>query len=205
MQKQQILYYVHDPMCSWCYAFRPLWITIKQSLPTELTVRYLVGGLAPDNNEVMPQALQEKLQATWQHISQAVPGTRFNHDFWTKQTARRSTYPACRAVLAAKAQNAEKEEAMIAGIQQAYYQQAKNPSDNDTLIQIATEMGLNREQFAADLLSKHIEQTLTDEIQFTRSIGGNSFPSLFLFDGKNYQPIQLSYTDKSVILSQLIH
>ena len=108
-----VLTYVHDPMCSWCYAFRPTWRAIVAELPPGLATRRLLGGLAPDSDAPMPAALREKLEATWHRIEQVVPGTRFDFAFWRDGAPRRSTYPACRAVIAAVGQNPAAEEAMI--------------------------------------------------------------------------------------------
>lgn len=79
---QAILFYVHDPMCSWCWAFAPTWAEIKQNLPEHIKVRYLLGGLAPDSNEPMPSAMQAAISGYWRTIMQKVPGTQFNFDFW---------------------------------------------------------------------------------------------------------------------------
>lgn len=203
MPNQSILYYVHDPMCSWCYAFRPTWQTIREQLPSALNLRYVVGGLAPDTDTPMPLAMQHKLQATWQRIMDVVPGTHFNFDFWTQRQARRATYPSCRAVLAAKTQDARAEIAMIQAIQDAYYQQARNPSDNRTLIAIAGEIGLDAEQFAQDLTSALLEQQLQDELALAARIGGDSFPSLILHHDEGLQNITYSYTDPNVALDAL--
>ena len=78
---QSILYHVHDPMCSWCWAFVPVWEQIKQQLPDNIEVRYLLGGLAPDSNEPMPSAMRSAISGYWKTIEQRVPGTRFNFDF----------------------------------------------------------------------------------------------------------------------------
>ena len=53
---QAILYYLHDPMCSWCWGYRPTWLKLKAALPHYVQVEYLLGGLAPDNDEPMPVA-----------------------------------------------------------------------------------------------------------------------------------------------------
>nr|CAA6810513.1 MAG: Thioredoxin [uncultured Thiotrichaceae bacterium] len=201
--KKRILYYVHDPMCSWCYGFRKTWQQLQAQLPEDIEVRYIVGGLAPDSSDPMPQEMQNMLQATWQRITQSVPGTQFNFDFWTKNTPRRSTYPSCRAVLAAKQQGASKERAMTEGIQDAYYQQALNPSDDDTLIKVAESIGLDGQVFAEALNSAEIQQALQQELQFARSIGGDSFPSLIMEQDGEYHTLMLSYTDANKLLAQL--
>jgi putative protein-disulfide isomerase len=54
----------------------------------------------------------------------------------------RSTYPACRAVIAAKNQADKFELPMINIIQKAYYLQEKNPSKDETLIKLSISIGL---------------------------------------------------------------
>ena len=136
-----ILHYVHDPMCSWCWGFKPTFDSLTKQLPASVSINRVLGGLAPDSDEPMPAAMQHMLQQTWQQITIAIPGTRFNFDFWTLNQPRRSTYPACRAILAAKKQNIDLELPMIEAIQRAYYLDAKNPSDTDILVSLAADVG----------------------------------------------------------------
>ena len=68
-----------------------------------IEVVYLLGGLAPDSDLPMPEQMKLTIAGYWQTIQDRVLGTQFNYDFWTKCQPRRSTYPSCRAVLAAKA------------------------------------------------------------------------------------------------------
>ena len=56
------LFYIHDPMCSWCYAFENSLSVLQQALPAFIQVEYLVGGLAPDTTEIMPESLQTMIQ-----------------------------------------------------------------------------------------------------------------------------------------------
>lgn len=196
-----ILYYVHDPMCSWCWGFRPTWQKIQTNLPDNVQVKYLLGGLAPDNSEVMPQAMQKEIAGYWKKIQQHIPGTEFNFDFWDKCEPRRSTYPACRAVIAARKQNPNIEQRMIEGIQSAYYLNAKNPSENETLITIAKKLGLDEEQFSSDLESVEIQQKLEKEITFGQQIGTRGFPSMILEKDGAYQCVPLNYNDLSSTLA----
>lgn len=188
-------------MCSWCWGFRPTWEKIRSSLPKEITVKYLLGGLAPDSEVPMPEAMQKDIAGYWRKIQQHIPGTEFNFDFWEKCQPRRSTYPACRAVIAARKQNPEIEQAMIEGIQKAYYLNAKNPSDNDTLIDIAEALGLDKNKFADDLDSQETRQTLLKEIAFSRSMGVQGFPSMILDKGGRYIAVPLDYNDPKGAIS----
>jgi len=198
-----VLYYIHDPMCSWCWAFRQVWGEVQQRLPESVSVTYLLGGLAPDSDAPMSENTRQEIQRHWKTIQQRVPGTRFNFDFWQVCTPRRSTYPACRAVLAAKKQNPSLEDAMIQVIQEAYYFQARNPSDDDVLIELATNLGLNAEKFHRDLNAPETHVQLDDEIHLSQSIGVRSFPGLILKKEGDLQIIRIDYSDAEMILQQI--
>ena len=112
------LIYVMDPMCSWCWAFSKTLDNWLQQHP-DLDVLWVMGGLAPDSDEPMPQSMREAIASTWQRI-ESQTGTRFNYDFWTRNTPRRSTYPSCRAVIAAGELHPEGRQLMSQAIQKAY-------------------------------------------------------------------------------------
>ncbi len=101
------LYYVHDPMCSWCWAFRLSYNTLIEKLPKGINVVRLLNGLAQDSNKPMPDVTRDYVIKNWRAIETQVPKTKFNYDFWKKCRPRRSTYPACRAVIAARKQKNE--------------------------------------------------------------------------------------------------
>ena len=200
MQSNPTLYYIHDPMCSWCYAFRHVWTEIQQQLDTSVSVQYILGGLAPDSDQPMQPKTRAYIQNQWRKIIQTVPDTLFNFAFWEQCQPVRSTYPACRAVLLARQQGKEYEIAMIHAIQDAYYQQARNPSDRTTLCTLAQRIGLDFDVFTSALDDDTTQQALLADIRFARSIGGNSFPSLFLQQNDKIQSIPHHYTDAANVL-----
>ena len=197
------LYYFHDPMCSWCWAFRPLWTEIVTGLPDYVKSQRVLGGLAPDTDQPMPTDMQAKLKSTWLKIQQTVPGTPFNFEFWEKCVPRRSTYGACRAVIAARRQDPGFEENMILAIQQAYYLQARNPADRSTLIELAHEIGLDGALFSLDLESPAIQEVLLKEIEMTRRLDVKGFPTLLLEKTGVFTPIQHEFNDVKAVLHQV--
>lgn len=176
---------------------------LLKALPRNIEIVYLVGGLAPDSTEPMPLATQKMVQQAWQRIEQTVPGVHFNWDFWSRNTPIRSTYPACRAVLAAKKQRTEAEVEMIRAIQTAYYQQAKNPSLAETLYACAHEIGLDVNTFIEDLKSPAIENELQQQIQQARSMDVHSYPSLRLVNNHTVFPIAIDYLNHQTMLDAI--
>ncbi|MFT7698010.1 MAG: putative protein-disulfide isomerase [Reinekea sp.] len=201
MNTESEFIYIHDPMCSWCWAHKPVWDRFAAELADRVTVRHCVGGLAPDSDGVMPVAQQQAIAGYWHQI-QGRLGTEFNFDFWTENEPRRSTYPACRAVIAASWQQAEL--AMISALQSAYYLRALNPSNVEVLQQLAEEIGLDSARFAADLASPELQQALTDELNFARSLPIEGFPSMVLLHRGRYHSIALNYQDYSGALQQVV-
>jgi len=196
------LIYVADPMCSWCWGFQPVLERVREVFRGE-GIRYVMGGLAPDSDEPMPDDTRAYVQEQWRKVT-GTTGAEFNWDFWEVCLPRRSTYPACRAVIAARLQGAEHVPEMFEAIQRAYYQQAGNPSDGSTLTELANEIGLDAVRFARDLESDGVEQSLQDDFAFRRSLGADRFPSLILQTGESrYDPLTLGYANAATVLARL--
>lgn len=202
-----ILYYVYDPMCSWCWGYHVTWTKLQNLLNKQISqpleIQMVLGGLAPDSNEPMADELKAMLQQTWSRIHEQL-GTEFNFDFWKKCQPKRSTYPACRAVLVARQQGLEK--AMLEAIQQGYYLHAKNPSELDTLAEFAKQIGLETQLFQDGMQSQLIASQLKDEINKARQLPIQGFPSLVLsINGQQYA-LELDYlvAEKSLENIQLL-
>ncbi|TEW54821.1 DsbA family protein [Psychromonas sp. RZ22] len=197
-----ILYYVYDPMCSWCWGYRDTWLKLSEVLSDKVSIHYQLGGLAPDSDVEMPLDLQQSLQSIWHNIHVQL-GTQFNFDFWSKCTPQRSTYPACRLCLIARKNNKEKE--ILFAIQQAYYLQAKNPSITNVLINLAEEVGLNRKDVEQQLHDEKLNTELMQEISNSRQFPIQGFPSLVLaINGQNI-PVDIDYRDWKKTYSQIMN
>lgn len=194
------MFYIHDPMCSWCWGFAGIAKQLFDSLPDKITIHRLLGGLAADNAQPMPEEMQKSIQENWLRIENTIPGLRFNFDFWTLCQPRRSTYVACRAVIAARLQGYEYDEIMTTRIQQAYYEEARNPSDINVLVELAADIGLDWRRFEGDLSASHVQQMLADEIQFSRDLHVDSFPSLVFKAADSVWPVAIDYLDVSPML-----
>lgn len=192
-------------MCSWCWAFNPVWDDLIHRLSGQVVIDRVLGGLAPDTNQPMPKELQQTIQNIWRTIQQTVPGATFNFDFWKNCRPRRATHAACRAVIAVILQAPELESEMILSIQKAYYRDARNPSDNPVLIDLAGALGLDTKRFAEDLDSFSTIAELDRQIAFAREIGARGFPSLIHENGESgYRLLEIDYHNADRMLEQMI-
>lgn len=206
MKNPATLYYIHDPMCSWCWGYRPVWDELQRQLPDTITIEYVTGGLAPDSSLPMPIEMRKVIQSHWCNI-QVKLGTEFNFDFWENNTPRRSTYMACRAAIAAKYQDFESE--MVDAIQRGYYLRALNPSDISILNQLARELcslnpEINLQQFSLDLLSIDTQSEFERQMGLASELTDQGFPSLVLESEGQSQFIPIDYIDCSVTLAEIL-
>ncbi|SFP61468.1 putative protein-disulfide isomerase [Nitrosomonas cryotolerans] len=199
------LFYIYDPMCSWCYAFNTSWAALRKDLPASIRVIGLLGGLAPDTKEPMPVSMRDMIQQVWRRIEESIPNAEFNHDFWRLNTPFRSTYPACRAILVARKQDMALESKMLQAIQTAYYQNAKNPSLLTILQECATEVGLDANKFIKDLTDPIIDCELQREIKYARSMNVFSYPSLRLVHNETQFPITVDYLNHHSMIDEIMH
>ena len=189
------LLYVVDPMCSWCWGFTEVRREVSKELP-DLEWQLVMGGLAPDSDEPMDEETRGYVQDAWRAVAQRT-GAEFNHDFWTECAPRRSTYPSCRAVIVAG--ESGKSEEMLSAIQRAYYQEARNPSDTETLTSLASDVGLDPAAFEAALHSPEIQTKLTEDFALRSAIGAYSFPSVGLLDGDQAQLLTTGWCDAQAL------
>lgn len=191
------LWYGYDPMCSWCWAFRPALAELEAALAAlDVQLTPILGCLAPDSDQPMAQHLQQ----IWRHI-QGQLGTEFNFAFWQDCQPRRSTYPACRAALLARDQGLEAQ--MTLAIQKAYYLEAKNPSDTEVLAALAAALGMDKGAFIGALDSEATRQRLLAEIAKARHLGISGFPSLILESHGVFTPIAVDHRAAGPMLAAI--
>lgn len=179
------LYYFGDPMCSWCWGFRPVLEQVDQEYP-ELERVMVLGGLRGGDEEPMSDDLAAMIRNAWLRIEEST-GQKFNHDLWELHRPLATTWPACRAVLAARLLDPKAEWAFMVAMFGAYFTRALDPSSRETHLLIAEEQGFDREVYLGILESEQVETTLQTDLRTTQRFGITGFPSVVLsIEGNNY-------------------
>ena len=172
------LYYFGDPMCSWCWGFKPTLEQVEQEYP-ELRRVTVLGGLRQGEPMPMPDELIALIRQAWQRI-EAATGQPFDHEFWDKHRPLATTVPACRAVVTARLLDPAREWSFMVAMFNAYFTRALDPSRRETQLSVAEEQGFDRAEFAAALDSDRVEVALRGDLKLTESMGIRGFPSLVL-------------------------
>ena len=197
-----VLIYVHDPMCSWCYGFRPTWKSLKGQLPEGLPVVSLLGGLADDSDEPMPEEMVDYLKRTWDRI-ESTCGVTFNHTYWEQTPPPpRTTFISCRAVIAAE-RLAGRGEAFGERIQDAYYTEACKVWDFDVLCDLAERFGFNRSSFSEALASGDVRAVHDEQRQLAERLQVEGYPSVLLIHNGEAFPIPVRHQGAEAMLEDI--
>ena len=89
-------------------------------------------------------------------------------------------------------------------LQRAYFLDARNPSNYETLITLAKEIGLDPVQFQEDLGSSVVQQTFREELNQVRSLGVSGFPTVIWHqqgatDRNRLEVLSTGYTDADTL------
>jgi putative protein-disulfide isomerase len=172
------LYYFGDPMCSWCWGFKPTLEQVEREYP-ELHRVTVMGGLRRGEEEPMQEPLVELIRGAWRRIEEAT-GQPFDHAFWDRHRPLQTTVPACKAVVAARTLDPAREWPYMVGMFQSYFTKLRDPSRRETHVAVAEETGFDPRAFEAALDSEPVQQSLQKDLDWAETLGIRGFPSLVL-------------------------
>ena len=199
-QPEPTLHYVADPLCSWCWGFSSV---IKQ-LEQRMQVRYRMGGLAPDSATPMDPGTKSYVRQAWDSVAQAT-GALFDRSLWDHATPRRSTWPACRAVIAAELQRKGAGRELFHRFQQAFYTEAIDVTDPDSFagLGLTVDPPLDPERLELDLEGREVARLFEKDRQFAQEMEATGFPSLVLERAGEFQVLQQGWAPLERTLAAL--
>ena len=170
------LVYFADPMCSWCYGFGPA-LSIFLNAHPALNVQVVMGGLRPYTQEPMQAAQKQQIRGHWQHVQDA-SGQIFNDALLMQDRFIYDTEPACRAVVTARWMKHADVLDFLKAISTAFYRDARDITQAETLADVAAENGLDRAAFISTLDSPEMREVVKQDFAFSQSLGVQGFPTL---------------------------
>jgi putative protein-disulfide isomerase len=184
-----VLHYIYDPQCGWCYGAEPL--ASAAASVEGLEIELHAGALWPQPTR-LPEATRLQIRDADRRIART-SGQRFGeayHDgLLLDPTMVLESRPTISAVLAAQALDPGKGLAMLKGIQHAHYEQGRRVVEHDVLCDIAAEIGLDREEFAAALRRVPVDEHIGESRRLMARVGAQGFPTFVLQIGDDWYPV----------------
>lgn len=181
-----VLHYIYDPLCGWCYGAEPLvWAASKVD---GLALRMHAGGLWPQPTR-LPEHTRRYIQQADLRVGQMSGqpyGEPYLNGLLFDPELVLESRPVIAAVLAAQSLDASKALPMLRGIQHAHYERGQHVVREATLRQVASEIGLDAEAFAAALKTVPVDEHIAVSQELMNNVGAQGFPTFVLQIGDEW-------------------
>ncbi len=174
--------FVGDPMCSWCYGFGPELTKLSAELK-DVTFSMIMGGLR--DGDVFDEAKLKNHLGYWEAV-ETMTGLPFDATALSQPHFNYTTEPACRAVLTARFLDKTKEYAMYSALQQAFYAEGKDVTQEDVIVEVAASIGLEKDLFRETFQSEAMRKATAADKQKAATYGVSSFPTLIIIDKQGH-------------------
>ncbi len=179
-----------DPYCTWCWGSEPILRKIQEVYGKQVSLRFVMGGLVEDMRKFSD------------------PGAGIGGKYWYKQVADHwleasnrhkmpvdeqiyydikdevfSTYPACIAFEAARLQGEELGIHYLRRLREGAAAERKAIQRFEVQEELATELGLDIEQFTTDIQSGKANKLFHNDLQVCRDKGVRGFPTYLISNG----------------------
>ncbi|MDD2046456.1 DsbA family protein [Pseudomonas putida] len=171
------LLYVMDPMCSWCWGFAPVaQALIAQAREAGIDTQLVPGGLRTGST-ALDASTRGYILEHWQAVNQAT-GQPFTLEGAMPDGFVYDTEPACRALVAARGLDRQRTWALLAAIQQAFYQGGEDVTRAPKLVELAEQAGFERAAFAERFASAEVRAATASDFTWVQDLGIAGFPTL---------------------------
>jgi putative protein-disulfide isomerase len=150
----------------------------------------------------MPEAARRDLVGHWNEIHE-LTGQPFGDGLIGLDGFVYDTDPAARAVVLARRTSGDLALDYLARVQAAFYAEGRDVTQQAVLIELAGELGLDREAFAAGLEDETLKPETWRDYAVSQRAGVTGFPTLVVgpnADG-TFAPISRGYQDPETVLA----
>jgi putative protein-disulfide isomerase len=204
---EELLVYVADPMCSWCYGFAPELTALRERFP-HVPLHVVLGGLRAYNTKVMDKAMAQTLGHHWEEVEQQ-SGQPFSRAMLERDDFVYDTEPACRAVVTVRENANALALPMLHAIQHAFYAQGLDVTRGEVLADVyagvCAESGatdFDPTAFAAAWSEDTIKQTTRNDFALTQEWGIRGFPTLLAVQGEHPHLIAPGYMKAPALIER---
>lgn len=198
----KILWYVADPMCSWCWGFAPVIEAIRKDYSNSLKVKLVLGGLRPGTKQPIAPTQRKEILHHWNAVKRAT-GQSFCFDGAMPEGFVYDTEPACRGVVTISLINTEVVFPFFKLIQSSFYVEQKDVTRPEILVQLAVEEGIDSDLFLRTFESDEAKTQTSINFEKVRRWGVRGFPTVIGQNALGYQVLNRGYCPLEVLCLQL--
>lgn len=182
-----ILWYVADPMCSWCWGFSPVIEAVRAQYRDRLKIALVLGGLRHETTPVTA-AQRDEILHHW-HAVHARTGQPFRFEGALPEGFVYDTEPACRAVATMGGIDPTQVFPLFRAIQTAFYAEGRDVTRADVLAELAAALGVDPAVFLQAFESDDARARTQAHFRQARQAGVRGFPALVLQQDAQLRPV----------------
>lgn len=199
---EKTLWYIADPMCSWCWGFSPVIEKTRLEYAGKVKFELLLGGLRPGTKIPLPAAQREEILGHWQAVHRTT-GQPFRFEGAMPEGFIYDTEPASRAVIAVSLLDGEMVFPFFRQVQSAFYAEQQNVTAPDVLGRLAGAAGLDGQRFLQVFGSDAARSRTLEHFQEARGRGVGGFPAVMMQNPKGYALLARGYCPYEALRSRL--
>jgi predicted DsbA family dithiol-disulfide isomerase len=176
------IYYFTDPICSHCWALEPVLRRFEKQYGRHFRLRTVMGGLlekwdgfADVKNGISSPA---DVAAHWREVGEQsrmpIDGT-----LWHDNPVQSSFIPS-RVFKVIQEQDEGLALKFLRRAREAVFAFNRNIADEDVLIELVDDLGLNGREIVAKANGGHGQQLLDEDFELRRSLGARGFPTIIM-------------------------
>ena len=189
---ERILWYIADPMCSWCWGFAPIVKAIRLNYSEHLKIELVMGGLRPGTKLAMASEQRAEILSHWKAVNGRT-GQPFSFEGAMPEGFIYDTEPSCRAVVAMALINPELVFSLLESIQFSFYVEQKDVTNPKMLAQLAGKTGVDIESYIQVFESDEARNKVSIHFNKVRRWGVNSFPTIAVQNATGYSILNRGY------------
>ena len=189
---ERILWYIADPMCSWCWGFAPIVKEIRLKYSEHLKIELVMGGLRPGTKLPMSSGQRTEILSHWKAIYGRT-GQPFSFEGAMPEGFVYDTEPSCRAIVAMALINPELVFPLLESIQFSFYVEQKDVTNSRILAQLADKIGVDTDSYLQVFESDKAKNKVSDHFNKVRRWGVNSFPTVAVQNEEGYSILNRGY------------
>lgn len=181
------LYYVTDPICSHCWALEPVLRRFEEQYGHYFTIHTVMGGLlekwdgfADVSNGISgPADVAAHWQEVGEHSRMPIDGT-----VWLENPIQ-SSFPPSRVYKIIQKQDEKLATVFLRRLREALFAFNRNIAENQAMIDIVNQLGLNGEEIVKEANLEIGQQLLNEDFALARSLGVRGFPTIIMANEEN--------------------
>ncbi len=188
---EKTLWYIADPMCSWCWGFAPIIKEIRLNYSKNLKIELMMGGLR-SGKLAMASGQRAKILNHWKAVNERT-GQPFSFEGAMPEGFIYDTEPSCRGIVAMSLINPSLVFTLLESMQFGFYVEQKDVTNPKVLAQLAGKIGVDMDLYLQAFESDEVKNKVSNHFDKVRQWGVNSFPTIAVQNAAGYSVLNRGY------------